>query len=67
MGVLGGKCADVKLAREWKMGMARDCCCCCWLGGGGWRLVGVGCGSIGIIKIIEGIIFRRGNIYELSL
>ena len=53
MGVLGGKCADVELARGWGMGIVRGCrCCCCWLGGGG-RLVIVVCGSIGIV---EGII-----------
>ena len=56
MGVLDGKCADVKLAEGWRMGMARG-----GLGGGGWCLVVVVCGSVVIIGISEGVINQQGG------
>ena len=62
MGVLGSKCADVKLAWGWGMGMVRDYCCFCGVGGRGGYLVVIVCGSVGIIEISEGVIIRWGGV-----
>ena len=67
MGVLGGKCADVELARGWGMGMTRDYYCLCGLGGRGGYTVFVVCGSVGGVGIIgvseirEVVIIRWGS------
>ena len=65
MGVLGGKCADVELARGWGMGMTRNYCCFCGLGGRGGDAVVVVCGSVGIVEVSEireGVIIRWGGV-----